>query len=421
MAGRRCVACLSIQLLLIAAALIVCPQGVLARGGGGHSSSHSSSRAHNSDGVVHVRAYYRKDGTLVQSHTRGYPGLGFGANGGIGGVGDSINENDDADPPPLATFRDNARTAPRTVARTAARSQDSPKLLPAKFTVIFANHSRRDIAGYEDEGDGYHISFVNGGYGHYPAKMVDRFIPIEVTDQPSIEPDEEVTENRLPANPPQEATVKEAIDGDTVRLIGGDKLRFIGVDCPELSHPSKPADAFAQQSRDFTEDVLAAERVRLVYDPANATTGQRDKYGRLLAYVYRQRDGLDFNAELVKKGHARVNTILLFSRNDEFETYERDARARRIGLWGDPVTTRAGANELAEDRDQADVSSTSRAAANSLKRARPTDADPIVYVTKSGKKYHRDGCLSLSKSRIPISLSDAKERYGPCLNCHPPE
>lgn len=44
-----------------------------------------------------------------------------------------------------------------------------------------------------------------------------------------------------------------------------------------------------------------------------------------------------------------------------------------------------------------------------------------VYVTKTGKKYHRDGCRYLSQSRIPISLSDAKSGYGPCSVCNPPQ
>ena len=44
-----------------------------------------------------------------------------------------------------------------------------------------------------------------------------------------------------------------------------------------------------------------------------------------------------------------------------------------------------------------------------------------VYITKSGQSYHADGCRYLSKSKIPISLSEAKEKYTPCPICHPPE
>ena len=49
----------------------------------------------------------------------------------------------------------------------------------------------------------------------------------------------------------------------------------------------------------------------------------------------------------------------------------------------------------------------------------PTPQEGTVYVTKTGKKYHRDGCSSLRRSKIPIALADAKLRYGPCSRCNP--
>lgn len=52
----------------------------------------------------------------------------------------------------------------------------------------------------------------------------------------------------------------------------------------------------------------------------------------------------------------------------------------------------------------------------------PGDADITVYITKTGEKYHRSGCRYLRKSKIAISLADAKERgFGPCSVCDPPE
>jgi competence protein ComEC len=47
--------------------------------------------------------------------------------------------------------------------------------------------------------------------------------------------------------------------------------------------------------------------------------------------------------------------------------------------------------------------------------------DSTVYITKSGKKYHRLGCKFLNKSSIPVKLSDAKKYYQPCKHCKPPE
>jgi len=50
----------------------------------------------------------------------------------------------------------------------------------------------------------------------------------------------------------------------------------------------------------------------------------------------------------------------------------------------------------------------------------PDSADVTVYVTRTGSKYHQAGCSYLSKSQIPIKLSEAKARYGPCSRCRPP-
>lgn len=54
--------------------------------------------------------------------------------------------------------------------------------------------------------------------------------------------------------------------------------------------------------------------------------------------------------------------------------------------------------------------------------AASTSDDPVVYKTKTGSKYHRDGCSYLSKSKIPIKLSEAKsEELTPCSKCSPPQ
>lgn len=51
----------------------------------------------------------------------------------------------------------------------------------------------------------------------------------------------------------------------------------------------------------------------------------------------------------------------------------------------------------------------------------PLSDDTIVYITKTGKKYHTSGCSSLRKSKIPITLAEAKAKgHTPCSKCHPP-
>jgi cbb3-type cytochrome oxidase cytochrome c subunit len=56
----------------------------------------------------------------------------------------------------------------------------------------------------------------------------------------------------------------------------------------------------------------------------------------------------------------------------------------------------------------------------SAQQKRVDPATITVYVTKTGEKYHRDGCRYLRQSRIPISLKEAARRYGPCSVCKPP-
>ncbi|HPO08470.1 MAG TPA: hypothetical protein PLZ55_07360, partial [bacterium] len=57
---------------------------------------------------------------------------------------------------------------------------------------------------------------------------------------------------------------------------------------------------------------------------------------------------------------------------------------------------------------------------NVQQQSQPQNGDIIVYVTRTGSKYHRDGCRYLSKSKIPMPLKEAAARYGPCSVCDPP-
>jgi micrococcal nuclease len=126
--------------------------------------------------------------------------------------------------------------------------------------------------------------------------------------------------------------VVKVVDGDTIHVQLGsvrEKVRYIGVDTPETKHPSKPVQCFGQKASDFNEELVGGERVRLVRD-----VEPRDRYGRLLAYVYRVRDGLFVNAELVRLGYAQPLTIAPDVRHAErFAALAREAREQERGLW----------------------------------------------------------------------------------------
>jgi micrococcal nuclease len=122
------------------------------------------------------------------------------------------------------------------------------------------------------------------------------------------------------------------VDGDTIHVqLGGvrEKVRYIGVDTPETKDPRRPVGCFGEQASAFNEQLVGGERVRLVRD-----VEPRDRFGRLLAYVYRVSDGLFVNAELARLGYAKPLTIAPDVRFAErFAALARDAREQRRGLW----------------------------------------------------------------------------------------
>jgi micrococcal nuclease len=132
--------------------------------------------------------------------------------------------------------------------------------------------------------------------------------------------------------PTADARVIRVVDGDTIKVETAgrrDTVRYIGVDTPESVKPNTPVQCFAKAASHFNARLVEGQRVRLRYD-----VERRDRYARLLAYVYRARDGLFVNAELVRRGYA---VTLTFPPNvahaDEFAHLARRAREAGRGLW----------------------------------------------------------------------------------------
>lgn len=129
--------------------------------------------------------------------------------------------------------------------------------------------------------------------------------------------------------------VSKVIDGDTI-VINKDgreeTVRMIGVDTPETVHPSKPVQCFGAEASARTKSWLSGRSVTLVTDPSQ---GERDKYGRLLAYVWRE-DGLFVNQALISEGFAFEYTYNLpYRYQTEFQAAETSAREGKKGLWAD--------------------------------------------------------------------------------------
>jgi micrococcal nuclease len=126
--------------------------------------------------------------------------------------------------------------------------------------------------------------------------------------------------------------VQRVVDGDTIHVrVDGrrETVRYIGVDTPESVKPGAPVECFAKRAGAFNERLVEGERVRLVLDAEH-----RDRYGRLLAYVYRVRDGVFVNAALVRRGYAQPLSIppnVAHAR--EFRRLASRARRDGRGLW----------------------------------------------------------------------------------------
>lgn len=128
------------------------------------------------------------------------------------------------------------------------------------------------------------------------------------------------------------ALVTSVVDGDTVKVkIDGkqETVRYIGVDTPETKKPNTPVQCYGPAASRLNHRLVEGERVRLQLDRET-----RDRYGRLLAYVYRQRDGLFVNAALLRGGYARTLTIPPnTAHRADFAQLTTSAERKRRGLW----------------------------------------------------------------------------------------
>lgn len=134
-------------------------------------------------------------------------------------------------------------------------------------------------------------------------------------------------------------TVVRTVDGDTVwvRLASGvEKVRYIGIDTPEVHHPTRGEEPGGRAATEINRGLVGDRPVRLEPD-----VQLRDRYGRLLAYVWvRRADGGEVmvNAELVRLGYAQVMTVPPNVRHAEmFRKLAAEARENHRGLWAGPL------------------------------------------------------------------------------------
>jgi len=131
------------------------------------------------------------------------------------------------------------------------------------------------------------------------------------------------------------ARLERVIDGDTIVAdVGGheERVRFIGIDTPETVKPNTPVQCFGPQAHDLNARLLGAAGTPLTL---RFDRELRDRYGRLLAYVFRAQDDLFVNARLIDAGAARTLEIAPNTAHAaQLSGLQHTARAAGRGLWG---------------------------------------------------------------------------------------
>jgi micrococcal nuclease len=122
--------------------------------------------------------------------------------------------------------------------------------------------------------------------------------------------------------------VTKVIDGDTIEIEGGKRVRYIGIDTPETVDPNRPVGCFGKEASSKNSELVLNKRVKLVKD-----VSETDRYGRLLRYVYI--DDIFVNDYLVVEGYAKASTYAPDVKySEQFVNSERNAREEKKGLWG---------------------------------------------------------------------------------------
>lgn len=130
--------------------------------------------------------------------------------------------------------------------------------------------------------------------------------------------------------------VLRVVDGDTIRIDynGKDeKVRFIGLDTPETKDPRKPIQCFGREATAKMTEFAENKNIRLEFDK---TQGERDKYGRLLAFVYSE-DNKNLAYEMIRQGYGNEYTYNSnpYKYQNEFKEAARKAREENKGLWAE--------------------------------------------------------------------------------------
>lgn len=206
-------------------------------------------------------------------------------------------------------------------------------------------------------------------------------------------------------------------DGDTitVKLDNGkeENVRLLGIDTAEIAQGK-----WGARAREYTRSVVGGKRVRIVFD-----VQERDRYGRLLAYVYTSGNRF-LNLELMEQGYAMLLTYPPnVAHTVEFRTAQIEAQAKKLNIWG-----KDGLGESPHDFRHHGEKAPARlhksgikvATVNKIITKRPATSLHSVSLDSHTGRYHEVGCRYFGgKNAKTLTLEEAQNLNGvPCKICH---
>lgn len=191
----------------------------------------------------------------------------------------------------------------------------------------------------------------------------------------------------------EKVRVTRVVDGDTIELEDGRKLRYIGIDTPETKHPQKGVECYGQEAYQKNKELVEGKIVSLEKD-----VNETDRYGRLLRYVWLEEKMV--NLTLVEQGYAHaVSYPPDIKYQEKFRQSETQARAYQKGLWASCGSEESALEQLNQDIEAAD---------QDLMEKVQGAQDEILEegcvikgnISDSGKLYHLPECPSYSTVKI---------------------
>jgi len=211
------------------------------------------------------------------------------------------------------------------------------------------------------------------------------------------------------------ANVVRIIDGDTIVVqnisleIKNDiKIRLNGIDAPEINQE------YGEESKKYLENNIYNKNVKIEWL-------EKDKYERILGDIFYNNNWI--NLEIIKSGNAWH--YKQYSNSELLSQAEIKAKIDKIGIWGltsDQIPPWMFRNlNDSSSKNNANLNNYLESlSSNNYSSNNYNNSNSYVYITNTGKKYHKYGCRYLSKSSIKISKSEAISKgYTPCSICKP--